>query len=649
MAKKENKTSFSLLKGKPSIGWKDLIPFPVLSGYAKDDITYTLKISVEHLNKNSSVAQAVICNKGTKSLKISSIKWRVPFVSGVSSPVLFPEDLEPFYFSTENYRSDFMPEGSIIDRFFIKPYPGEVVEIGWSEDRVFPGVFIGSFKKSIGLFCAFASQKKFHSIFRLRGGNRPDTLGFEIMEFPAGVDYISIAPGETFRGEKIYFSIVETNDPQMATSGYYKYLRTTGIFDRIKKKKNSLANQRIWCSWNYDFFAEITEKDCFKQIPILKKHFPSVKFLQVDDGYQKVIKPKGRGLQRLQIDFLYKNKEPFNKEKFPSGPSGFVKKCKEAGLRPAIWLGLWATTYGRMLTEHPDWTLLDDTGRPVTFSTGSYGSVSVLDPSVPGVRNYLEYLCKKIFKEWGFEGIKLDFSSTAFESKRVRFRYPGKTAVEWRKWLVDVFRKYLPEDGFFGWCSVAGTANPFLAPEADYFRNAEDIGKGSWDRVKRIATWCVNTNILMPERPVFPNVDSVGFSKNFKKNEWMVWLTLCAITGYAVEVSGDLTKLNREQIRLIRKTLEVSNLHRKFRCLDLPYREFDNPPSLWVAEEREKYLIAIFNWGETALKISSLKNVLKEIQYRPKTAISVFEKAPLDLSSKTISPHSSILFYVEKK
>ncbi|MDD4060006.1 MAG: hypothetical protein PHW08_04800, partial [Kiritimatiellae bacterium] len=34
------------------------------------------------------------------------------------------------------------------------------------------------------------------------------------------------------------------------------------------------------------------------------------------------------------------------------------------------------------------------------------------------------------------------------------------------------------------WCVVCGTAQPFLA-QADYFRNAIDIGRGGWQNVRR--------------------------------------------------------------------------------------------------------------------------------------------------------------------
>ncbi|MBA2481018.1 MAG: hypothetical protein H0V44_10160, partial [Planctomycetes bacterium] len=85
---------------------------------------------------------------------------------------------------------------------------------------------------------------------------------------------------ENFRGD--YFAT--TADPQQATASYYAALRADGLFDRLRH--NPLAKSRIWCSWNFGYYAKIDETEVLKQLPILRTHFPMVKFVQVDDGYQ---------------------------------------------------------------------------------------------------------------------------------------------------------------------------------------------------------------------------------------------------------------------------------------------------------------------------------------------------------------------------
>jgi hypothetical protein len=215
------------------------------------------------------------------------------------------------------------------------------------------------------------------------------------------------------------------------------------------------------------------------------------------------------------------------------------------------------------------------------------------------VRDYLDGLCRTVFQEWGFEGVKLDFSSFAFECKRCRFRNPGRTAPEYRRWLVETFRKYLPADGFFGWCVVCGTGNPLnAAGGTDYFRCAEDIGEGHWPMVKNIAAWCANTGLLLQERPVLPNIDSIGWSRHWTPTQWQTWLNLAAVTGMAIEVSGDLTRLDDATLRRLNRTLELSDPARRVRCLDLPPGQVEAPPRLWLAEGTADAYLAIFNWTD---------------------------------------------------
>jgi len=338
--------------------------------------------------------------------------------------------------------------------------------------------------------------------------------------------------------------------------------------------------------------ADIDEEKFLGQIPVLKKHFPSVKFLQLDDGYQSCHAPG----QRAMIDLCYGDLEtPFDPVRFPGGPKALADRVRTAGLRPAIWLGLWASIGSRMIKDHPDWVLLDDSGAPLLFRQW-YGGTAILDPSVPGVRDYLDRMCRTVFGEWGFEGVKLDFSSFAFNGKRFRFRHPGKTAIELRHELESIFRRYLPRDGFFGWCVVAGTGQPFLA-QADYFRNAMDIGYGNWDVARRIGRWTANTYLFLQEAPCLPNIDSIGWSKDFDETSWISWLNFCAISGAALEVSGDLRNLPEDRLRRLARTLELSDPNRIVRCPGLAVAR-GQAPAVWMAEGAGSALVGVFNWSD---------------------------------------------------
>nr|MBA3710284.1 hypothetical protein [Planctomycetota bacterium] len=559
------------------IGWRGLTPRAVLADGPEDYAFCRVRLRTR-MSGSGLMAQCEITNTGTEPLSVRMIRW-VSDISALYPPptLRFPKSLEPSYFSTENFRGDYFATTTTRGEHFFKPLPHETVLIGCSEDAVFPGLFIGSGTEPVGLFCAAASRDCFHTVFRLYGGDGVETWNFEIEELPSGQAHLIVAPGATIRGERIFFDAVPTADPQQATGLYYAALRADGVFDRLRD--NPLAKSRIWCSWNFGYYAKIDETEVLKQLPILRAHFPMVTFVQVDDGYQDVY-PSG---QHRQIDLLYGSETGYNPKSFPHGPRDLVQKIKAAGLRPATWIGFWCSGSSPMLRDHPDWVLLDDMGRPFTYRSSFAGGgdgmdLRVLDPSVPAVRAYVEHLCATVFGVWGFEGVKLDFFTFAFQSRRVRYRYPGKTAPFYQRWLVDTFRKHLPKDGFLGLCSVAGTGTPFFGEGADYFRNGEDISEGEWALAKRIALWTVNTNMLLQQHPVLVNVDSIGWGPKFGETEWHSFLNLCAVTGGALEVSGDLTRVSDHRKARLSRTLALSDPRRSVRCLDLPMGRIVQPP-----------------------------------------------------------------------
>ncbi|HUV38981.1 MAG TPA: hypothetical protein VMY39_05175, partial [Planctomycetota bacterium] len=596
------------------------------------------------------VARVRVTNSGDAPLKLRAIRWSADASARAASNALaFPDALQPFYFATENFRGDYLGTCTVEGDRYFKPMPTETVTLGWSEDFTFPGVFVGSGTEPIGCLCAAASAERFHLKFRLRGGDGK-TRGFEIEEIPQGVEWVEVAPGETVEGERVFFGIVETNDPQHATGDYFEVLRTVGAFTR--NAANPLVTQRIWCSWNYDFLADIDEEKVLAQLAVIVERFPMVKFVQVDHGWERVHADGTRAM----IDSLYETDASWDATKFPGGPRKLVSAIKAAGLRPATWLGLWASESSELVRDHPDWLLLDDAGRRLCFrppggvdGAGSPG-YAVLDPSVDAVRDYLEHVCRTVFDDWGFEGVKLDFFSFAFQCRRARFRRRGKTALEYLRWLVDLFRRYLPADGFLGLCSVAGTGSPVLGWGADYHRTGIDIGLGRWDLARRIAVWTVNTHMLLAQRPVLQNIDSVGHSDGFDERQWRTWLNLCTVSGSALEVSGDLTTLDERRCARLNRVLELSDPARRVWCLDVPPEKITHAPTLWLAEGPRDRIVGVFNWtdGPCNVHFGPLTEVWPD-WYDAMDLVWDDERLHLNPEEVDLEAHASVLLRSEKK
>jgi len=584
-------TSFSLLSDDGAIGWNELSPLAI----SPDAAMLNVSLNIEAELPGHIIVHAEVTNRGTAPALLESIRWTH---AGRSKHTLkFPAAMSPLLYCSENFRSDYFGTGTVVGSSYGLPLTNATLEVGWTEDQCFPGLFIASKEEPKGLFCAALTHECFHPIFRLRG--RSLEVGdwfFEIEETPASCGGLVLQPGQTIRGESFLLAFRATNRPQEAGALYEEELTARGVYTR-RETLNPLPEQRIWCSWNYDFFENVTEDDLLRQAPVLKEYFPNVRFIQLDDGYQREYAPGSRAM----IDLVYDGKEPFDPVKFPSGAKGTADRIRAAGFRPAIWLGLWASAKSTLVADHPEWLLTDDAGRPLLFDQW-YGGVHVLDASLPEVREYLERVCATVFGEWGYEGVKLDFSTFAFEGKRNRLR-GGISGLQAKREVLKIFRRHLPADGFFGWCVVTGTGNPLAGMEADYFRNAEDIGKGNWDLAQRIAKWTTNTNLFIQRWPVLPNIDSVGWGPQFDEAAWLTWLNICAVSGMAMEVSGDLPKLPQERLRLLSRVMELSDPARRLTMRDIPSGEFDHPPSIWWASGERETLVAHFNWTDEPIHL----------------------------------------------
>ena len=585
------------------VGWTGLRALPLPADSATDADALRITQRIERTG-GGILVRVSLRNAGRRTVRLAGLRWASDR-SALWAPAAlrFPRALAPFYCASENFRADYYGTATTRGERFCLPLPHEAVTIGHTEDASFPGLFIGSAVRPLGLFCAVAGHTRFDIRFRLYGGDGENAWNFEIEQVPQGLAAIELAPGETVSAEPIFFAVVDTNDPQQAGAGYARVLRRIGVRPR---RANPLLRHHIWGSWNFGVMQAVTEEFIFRQLQPLRERFPSVRFVQIDHGYERVY-PSG---QRAQVDLLYGG-DAYDRDKFPGGPRELVRRIRAAGFRPATWLGLWAAGSSPMIQEHPEWVLRDDTGRRLYHSSmfsahrGGPFDICILDPSVPGVRAYIEHVARTIGRTWGFEGLKLDFNTFAFQIRRARFRYPGRTAAEYQRWMIDTFRRWLPRDGWLGLCSVVGTGTPFM-DGADYFRFAEDIGNGSWDLAKRIALWTANTNLLYGDWSARPNVDGIGWCKEFDEEAWRSYLALSAISGGTLEISGDLAQLPRERDALLNRCLDLSRPGRRLRCLDLPRGRVQAPPSLWVSEHgRRTELAAIFNWDNRRRRVDT--------------------------------------------
>lgn len=144
----------------------------------------------------------------------------------------------------------------------------------------------------------------------------------------------------------------------------------------------------IWCAWGY-------ERDF--TVPLM------VGTLQ---------KAKELGLEWAVLDDGWQNNEgdwKLDKSKFPNGEAdmrGLVGAIKDAGMKARLWITPLAVDPGSdLLHDRSDMLLLDKDGAPQLISWwNSFYLCPAYAPTVEMTRAWI----RKIFGEWGYQGIKID-------------------------------------------------------------------------------------------------------------------------------------------------------------------------------------------------------------------------------------------------
>lgn len=638
-----SESTVELQPGDGRVGIAGLLPQAILAFDEPPDTPLQTMLETIDAGPSHVCVRAVVTNPSAASVRIRGIRWTYPLQWGKPKGLRFPVLPTPRVYCTEALRGDAIEVGTTQGSDYWVPLGNVPIVLGESEDAVFPGFFVASPAEPIGLFVAQASQRRFRGVFHLRGRVMDcDRWALTIDELGGNGVAVTVPPGENLPGDALWFEVCDSADPQHCTTLYRQFLQRDGAYQR--RALNPLPRQRIYCSWNYDFAEDIDEAKMLAQIPLLKEHFPSVKFLQLDDGYQVYRRPK----QRAMIDFLWGDLEhPFDPARFPDGPQRYCQKVRDAGMRPAIWLGLWAAIDCPMLREHPEWILRDDLGRAIEFAD-AYGGVAILDVSLPDVQSYLDRVARTVFGEWGFEGVKLDFYSFAFRMRAARFRDRSQTQAQLHRTVPQIFRRHLPQDGFLGACVACGTGHPFFY-DFDYYRNAVDIGTGSWKEARRIALWTANTNLLLSPGPAIPNMDSVGFSRHIGDPGWQTWLNLLAVSGGAVEVSGDLRSLSPERLRRCARVIELSDPDRLVQCPDLTTVAPGEPPSLWLATGRGDLLLGVFNFRDVpaTIDLAPARTRIEPVFRRDPRDAWTGAAAPLP-DTLSLAPRESRLYLLDR-
>ena len=169
-----------------------------------------------------------------------------------------------------------------------------------------------------------------------------------------------------------------------------------GIRPRTTQK---LAGYSSW----YNRFQDISAVSIMQDLEGCKTILAPGDLFQIDDGWEPYI---GDWLEA-------------DGGKFPAGMKTAADVIHEAGFLAGLWLAPFAAeTDSRLFKEHPDW-LVQYNGRPWKAG-GNWSGFYALDIDKSEVEAYIREVFRKVFDEWGYDLVKLDFlyAAAAFGTEK---------------------------------------------------------------------------------------------------------------------------------------------------------------------------------------------------------------------------------------
>ena len=152
--------------------------------------------------------------------------------------------------------------------------------------------------------------------------------------------------------------------------------------------KEKLAGYSSW----YNRYENITEASILEDLEGCASVLDTGSLFQIDDGWEPHVG------DWLEPDY----------NKFPDGLKPASDAIHKAGFKAGLWLAPFVAQKGsRLIEQHPDW-LYKRNGEPWCLGS-NWGGFYSLDIDNPEVIGYIETVFEKVFDEWGFDLVKLDF------------------------------------------------------------------------------------------------------------------------------------------------------------------------------------------------------------------------------------------------
>lgn len=180
----------------------------------------------------------------------------------------------------------------------------------------------------------------------------------------------------------------------------FDIVRVQGTYDEVfdkyfelypRKNTGRVKHLAGYTSW-YNYYQNINEEIILRDLQGLARAGKNANIFQIDDGYENKVGD-------WDMDTV----------KFPNGLAPIVDRIHEQGLMAGLWYAPFAAQFkANVIKNHPDWLIRNKHGRPV-ISGIAWGGFYALDFEKEEVREYIKAFFDKVFNEWHFDMVKLDF------------------------------------------------------------------------------------------------------------------------------------------------------------------------------------------------------------------------------------------------
>lgn len=207
---------------------------------------------------------------------------------------------------------------------------------------------------------------------------------------------IECAPGASYDSPRTFLAVY-SGDFYEPLRLYSQVLAREG---RPIPKPGPEAYQMSWCGWGYEF--DVTPAQMLGTIPKLKEL--GIHWATLDDRWFQNYGDWEPRSDTFPGDSLKQMVDKFHQEGFLVQLWWLVLGVEpgEGGYGPHRY------SASKIVREHPDWLILDSSGRQVHMAR----NLAILCPALPEVQDYYRQLTTRFIRDWGFDGHKLDVAFT---------------------------------------------------------------------------------------------------------------------------------------------------------------------------------------------------------------------------------------------